>query len=164
MKKAVLLLFCLLSAIYTGKSQELLISGTASYFSMSPHPGFGFGMTMSQFYFDFSGNWAKGTGVSSDFVAVNSYLLDEKNIIVVNVGYHIPYRRKFLITPFAGIGALRQIYEAADENSYSYGQAKAKLSVGVNGTFRFSRYVGVSLGCGTLEYVKAGIVIGVWGR
>jgi hypothetical protein len=137
MKKAVLLLFCLLSAIYTGKSQELLISGTASYFSMSPHPGFGFGMTMSQFYFDFSGNWAKGTGVSSDFVAVNSYLLDEKNIIVVNVGYHIPYRRKFLITPFAGIGALRQIYEAADENSYSYGQAKAKLSVGVMGRSDF---------------------------
>jgi hypothetical protein len=164
MKKAVLVLFCLVFAVYTCKSQELLISATASYCYKSPHPGFGFGVTMSRLYFDFSGNWATGIGVSSDFQAVQSYMLDEKNIIVVNVGYHLPYWRKFIITPFAGIGALRHIYEAADENSYSFGEAKAKLSLGVNGMYRFSKYVGLSLGVGTLEYVKAGIVIGVWGR
>jgi hypothetical protein len=164
MKRFVLLLLFFIPA-FLCEGQELLFSGTASYISRSPHPGFGFGVSMSRIYFDFSGNWATGEGVNSDFRALHSYPLEKENVLVVNAGYHFPYKKKWLITPFLGVGAVRRIYENADGfDSYSYGDTKTKLSIGVSGTYRFADLLGVSLGIGTVEYVKAGFVIGIWSK
>jgi hypothetical protein len=162
MKKLVLLLLPVFF-FYDCKAQELLFSGTASFIARSPHPGFGFGISMSHIYFDFSSNWARGEGVNSDFMAKYSYALEKQNVLIVNIGYHIPYKKNWLITPFAGVGTVRQIYENADGfDSWSFGDTKARLSAGVNATYRFAEILGVNLGVGTVEYVKAGIVVGIW--
>jgi len=148
----------------TDNESYIFVSVGGSYLGGDPqdasHGGISFGVGLGHLYFDFATNLAAGEGEYSDYTSNSSQPTDKVNLFVLNGGYIFNINSTISITPLIGLGCSSQVMEESEYwQSYSYLAKKQHFNLGLKTDLYFSPNAGITLGIGTFEYFKGGLIL-----
>lgn len=120
--------------------------------------GYGFGIQLKKVLIDVSFNTAKGKGDYLEFSSDRTYPIDKKMVGCINIGYNVLPSNKYLLMPTIGVAWTTIIYQDPIGWDTYYTQ-KGNDYVNLGLVFKCYPYehLGLSIGIGTVEQLKAGI-------
>jgi hypothetical protein len=162
MKNICLLISCLILNSLLSFGQLDVSVGVTMYNSKNSNIGLNAGVSLKNFYLDISSNLKGGDGERQD--TSSNFKTEDIFVFLMNAGYNIPIKRNWYILPIIGVGWKSDIYQNhyGAKNTYSYGNFKSVMNIGLSTKFYIKGDVGLIVGLGYPEVAKITIVYKFW--